>query len=87
MLALKKVDGYTLLDALNKKNHLKHNQKQIAKESVTAILNAAHSKVDYHYSVPEVMSITHDAMLSEDYKSYAKEFKKYNNVGGSSLCS
>lgn len=81
-----KDDSYTLLDALSQ-NSLKHNQLQIAKESVTAILNAAHSKVDYHYSVPEVMSITHDAMLSEDYKSYAKEFKKYNNVGGSSLCS
>jgi len=80
-------DKFTLLDALSKKNSLKNNQKQIAKESVTAILNAAHSKVNYHYSVPEVMSITHDAMLSEDYKSYAKEFKKYNKIGGSSLCS
>ena len=80
-------DKFTLLDALNMKNYLKHNQQQIAKESATAILNAAHYKVNYHYSVPEVMSITHDAILSEDYNSYAKEFKKYNYVGRSSLCS
>ena len=79
-------DKFTLLDALSG-NSLKNKQELIAKQSVAAILNAAHSEINYHYSVPEVMSITHDAFLTYDYNQYSKEFKKYNESGGNSLCS
>ena len=80
-----KDDDYTLLDALTKKGKSTH--KKLLQESVSALLNAAHSKVNYPYSAHEVIMITQDANYGDHYLKTVQEFHKYNNAGGSSLCS
>ncbi len=76
----------TLKDALSNK-FPNHKVKNILRESTAAVLNSAHSKINYPYSVPEVISITHDSVVAgKDWKEYGEELKKYNTLGNS-LCS
>ena len=81
-------DGYTLLDALKKQGILPgHGQsKQFASEAAAAILNTAHDEINYPYTVQEVIRMTQDAIVDEDYKDITKEFKAYNKLGDSLMC-
>jgi len=73
----------TLEDALNARGG---GINQLARESVAAMLNAAHSTVDYHYSVPEIMQITQKAIVDEDYTTATILLKTYNEANPSSIC-
>ncbi len=66
----------TLLDALKTKGGKMNN---LLRHSVAALLNAAHSDVNYPYSVVDVISMTQVALISEDYKETAKIFEKLND--------
>ena len=50
----------------------------LLRHSVAALLNAAHSDVDYPYSVVDVISMTQVALISEDYKETSKIFEELN---------
>ena len=76
---------FTLLDALSN-NVLSPPDKQIAKQSVAAILNSAHFQINYHYYVPEIMLMTQDGIINDDQIKTANEFKKHNLAGASPLC-
>ena len=76
---------FTLLDALSN-NVLSPPDKKITKESVAAILNAAHFQINYHYSVSEIMKMTQDAVNSDNEIKTSNEFKKHNLAGASPLC-
>jgi len=76
---------FTLLDALSN-NVLSPPDKQIAKQSVAAILNTAHFQVNYHYSVPEIMLMTQNGIINDNQIKTANEFKKHNLAGASPLC-
>ena len=76
---------FTLLDALSN-DVLRPSDKQIAKQSVAAILNSAHFQVTYHYSVAEIMQMAQDGISNEDQIKTANEFKKHNLAGGSPIC-
>ena len=78
-------DNFTLLDALTN-NALSPSNKQIAKQSVAALLNAAHYQVSYHYSVPEIMLMTQSGILDGNQIKTANEFKKHNLAGAEPLC-
>ncbi len=77
---------FTLLNAITT-NMLNPPDDKLAKESVAAILNAAHFQVNYHYSVPEIMKMTQDAVENDMQIKTANEFKKHNLAGAISLCS
>ncbi len=76
---------FTLLDALSN-NVLSPPDKQIAKQSVAAILNSAHFQINYHYYVPEIMLMTQDGIINDNQIKTANEFKKHNLAGASPLC-
>lgn len=61
------------------------NIKQLLREAVAAMLNAAHPKVEYKYSVAEIMGITQSAIAARDYQTATDEFAKYNSLG-SPIC-
>ena len=81
-LMISTIDDPSLIDALNSQND---GIDKLARQSVAALLNAAHSKVQYPLSITEVISLTNDAIVRSDY-SVADTFAKYNNLGNSELC-
>lgn len=80
------VKTLTLRDALSN-SILSPPDDKLAKESVAAILNAAHFQVKYHYSSSEIMKMTQDAVQGDTQIKTANEFKKYNLAGAEPLCS
>jgi len=70
--------GPTLLEALNAKGG---KMGHILQASVAALLNSAHSEVSYQYSVQEVISMTLDAINSENYKDGIDIFEELNEEG------
>ena len=76
------IDNPSFIDALNSQND---GIEKLARQSVTALLNAAHPKVEYPLSITQVISMTDDAILHSDY-SVADTFATYNNFGNSELC-
>ena len=76
--------GPTLEDALNARGG---GINLFARESVAALLNAAHDDVNYYYTVPEVMQITQQAIVDESYIDAVIELKKFNTVNKSDFCS
>ena len=76
--------GLTLLEALNEKGGKMGN---ILRASVAALLNSAHSEVSYQYPVQEVISMTQDAINSENYQDAIDIFEEHNEQGvRSPLC-
>ena len=57
----------------------------LARDAVAALLNAAHSDVNYPLTVTEVIEKVQEAIGSGQYGSAREEFKAYNNLG-SPLC-
>jgi hypothetical protein len=82
-ITISSTDDPSLIDALNSQND---GLDKLARQSVAALLNAAHSKVKYPLTITEVISLTNDAITKSDY-SIADTFAKYNNLGNSDLCS
>ena len=78
------LSGPTLEDALNARGG---GINLFARESVAALLNAAHDDVNYYYTVPEVMQITQQAIVDESYIDAVIELKKFNTVNKSDFCS
>jgi len=70
--------GLTLLEALNEKGG---KMGHILRASVAALLNSAHSEVNYQYSVQEVISMTQDAINSENYQDAIDIFEELNEEG------
>ncbi len=66
----------TLLEALNAKGG---TMNALLRQSVAALLNAAHSDVNYPNSVIEVISLTQIALISEDYDETANMFEEFND--------
>ena len=59
----------------------------ILRASVAALLNSAHSEVSYQYPVQEVISMTQDAINSENYQDAIDIFEEHNEQGvRSPLC-
>lgn len=58
---------------------------KLARQSVAALLNSAHSQINYPLSILEIISYTQQAISDEDY-SIADEFSLYNNLGKESFC-
>ncbi len=71
-------NALTHLEALNAKGG---KMGHILQASVAALLNSAHSEVSYQYSVQEVISMTLDAINSENYKDGIDIFEELNEEG------
>ena len=56
---------------------------KVVRESVAALLNAAHPQVNYQFTVSEVISMTQQAIADQDY-TVADEFQQYNRVNNPS---
>jgi len=52
----------------------------LARNSVAAMLNVAHSDVQSHYTMNEVLAMTQIAIASEDYDDTSDEFFLYNGM-------
>jgi len=76
--------GPNLLQALQLSGE---NLNELVRESVAAILNSAHTEVDYPYSVSEIMSMTQEAIVDEDYNDTIKSFREVNDKNNSPICS
>jgi len=50
----------------------------LLRQSVAALLNAAHSDVNYPNTVVEVISSTQVALISEDYDETVNMFEEFN---------
>jgi len=70
--------GLTLREALNEKGGKMGN---ILRASVAALLNSAHLEVSYQYPVQEVISMTLDAINSENYQDAIDIFEEHNEQG------
>jgi len=73
----------TFNDALNARGG---GINQLARESVAAMLNAAHVDINYNLDVNVIMEMTQLAIIDEDYKATIIKFRQYNNALGNSLC-
>ena len=81
--------GYTLEDALKHQGISSNGEglaKQFAREATAAILNAGHNEINYPYTVQEIIRMTQDAVVNEDYKNIKNEFRAYNQLGESLMC-
>ncbi len=58
-----KLSGITLLDALKSNSH-GNKQKMLARESVTSLLNSAHSGINYHYDTSKTIEMTKKSLDS-----------------------
>ena len=75
--------GPSLLGAL----HLKGSQLNgLVRESVAAMLNAAHPEIDYTYSVAEIISMTQIALANEEYDDTITMLKEANGRGNTPIC-
>ncbi len=68
--------GLTLLEALNLQGD---GLNKLIRESVAAMLNAAHSDVDYPHTVVQVISMTQVSLASSDYDETGILFEELNN--------
>jgi len=66
----------TLVQALDARGE---GLNKLVRESVAALLNAAHPQVNYPFTVSEVISMTQQAIADQDY-TVADEFQQYNRV-------
>jgi len=75
--------GLNLLRSL----HLQGSQlNELVRESVAAMLNAAHPEIDYTYSVAEIISMTQIAMANEEYDDTITMLKQANVRGNTPIC-
>ncbi|MDR0611317.1 MAG: PKD domain-containing protein, partial [Planctomycetaceae bacterium] len=76
----------TLLDALkttdNPYDWYGNGIKELQRESVAALLNAANPNIEYKYSVQEVIAIVQSAYWTGQYATYAAILKTENAKGG-----
>lgn len=72
----------TLLQALHAEGD---GINKLARQAVTALLNAANPNVDYHFSVTQIIDLTQRAIMNNDY-SIADEFESYNVIDGNVIC-
>jgi len=70
-----KDNGPTLQEALNSKGG---DMNSLLRQSVTAMLNAAHPDINYPYSVIQVIELTQISIINEDYKDTKELFEKSN---------
>ena len=68
--------GLTLLEALNLEGD---GLNKLIRESVAAMLNAAHSDVDFPHTVVEVITMTQVSLASSDYDETGILFEELNN--------
>jgi len=59
---------------------------ELARQSVAAMLNAAHPTIYYRYSVDEVIRITQTSIMTGQYYFGIDEFSYYNSLHESSVC-
>jgi len=76
----------TLIQALKNKGDWEPHSAKFAKQAVASLLNAAHFDINYYYSEIEIIQMTQDTVVNNDYKDMTKEFKKYNKIGNDSVC-
>ena len=75
--------GLNLLRSLQ----LKGSQlNELVRESVAAMLNAAHPEIDYTYSVAEIISMTQIALANEEYNDTITMLKEANVRGNTPFC-
>ena len=67
--------GPTLLDALNAKDG---DMNSLLRQSVTAMLNAAHPDINYPYSVIQVIELTQISIINEDYQNTIDMLERFN---------
>ncbi|MEX0597526.1 MAG: hypothetical protein WD512_13615, partial [Candidatus Paceibacterota bacterium] len=58
----------------------------LIRESVAAMLNAAHPQIHYPYSVSEIMKMTQISISNGNYDETMNLLKKANDVGNTPLC-
>ena len=67
--------------------HLQGSQlNELVRESVAAMLNAAHPEIDYTYSVVEIISMTQIALANEEYNDTITMLKEANVRGNTPIC-
>ena len=59
---------------------------ELVRESVAAMLNAAHPEIDYTYSVAEIISMTQIALANEEYDDTITMLKEANGRGNTPIC-
>jgi len=77
-------NGLTIIQALTLKDG---KLNLLLRESVAAMLNAAHPDVKYPYTVPQIMTMTQIAIANENYDDTLNLLKTFNDKGNSPLCS
>ena len=80
--------GPTLIESLyqHPESFLDEGKDDLVRESVVALLNAAHKDVDYPYSEYEVISITYDALGGGDYSQILNDLEEANNLHAKNIC-
>lgn len=73
MIGLNK--GPTLLEALNAKGG---DMNSLLRHSVAAMLNAAHSEINYPMSVGQIIELTQISLSNGDYQEAIDVFERYN---------
>ena len=58
----------------------------LLRESVSAMLNAAHSEIDYPYTVAEIITMTQIALANEEFDETVIILKEANDRGNTSIC-
>ncbi|MGI0041373.1 MAG: hypothetical protein ACRD94_05340, partial [Nitrosopumilaceae archaeon] len=77
-------NGLTLVQALTLKEG---KLNLLVRESVAAMLNAAHPDLKYPYTVPQIMTMTQIAIANENYDDTLNLLKTFNDKDNSPLCS
>ncbi|MGQ0791027.1 MAG: hypothetical protein ACT4NJ_02245, partial [Nitrosopumilaceae archaeon] len=77
-------NGLTIIQALTLKDG---KLNLLLRESVAAMLNAAHPDVKYPYTVPQIMTMTQIAIANENYDDTLNLLKTLNDKDNSPLCS
>ena len=77
-------NGLTLIQALTLKDG---KLNLLLRESVAAMLNAAHPDLKYPYTVPQIMTMTQIAIANENYDDTLNLLKTLNDKDNSPLCS
>ena len=77
-------NGLTLIQALTLQDG---KLNLLLRESVAAMLNAAHPDLKYPYTVPQIMTMTQIAIANENYDDTLNLLKTLNDKDNSPLCS
>jgi hypothetical protein len=67
--------GPTLEEALNARGG---DMNTLLRQSVAAMLNAAHPEINYPYSVVQIIELTQISIINEDYQKTIEMFERYN---------